>query len=231
MTIFVASKSLTNYNLEEQNVTISESLEDKLKKIDYGGAITVIFAVVCFLVATSLGGNLRPWNDPIVLTCFACAFFFTVLFVIIEAKYAHYPLMPWSIISSQTPLACSLTNFFCVMSTTALVYITPLYFQALLGLSPSVSGLYFMPKIIAVSVGSVLAGIYMSKTGEYRNITIVISLLGIASMVGYTTWTPTTSRIFTSLCLAADGISLGVIITTTLIAMHSCVEHSGKHVR
>lgn len=217
---------MTNYNLEEQDAATAETLREKLKKIDYSGAITIVLAVICFLVATSLGGNLRRWTDITVLVCFAGALCFIILFCVIEAKYAQFPLMPWPVISSRTPLACSLTNFFCVMSTTALVYITPLYFQALLGLPPSISGLYFMPKIIAVSIGSVIAGMYMSRTGEYRKITIILSLLAIASMVGYTTWTPTTSKIFTSVCLAADGISLGGIITTTLIAMQSCVDHT-----
>lgn len=227
LTIFVSLKLLTNYNLEE-NIS-GESFRDRLKRIDYLGAITVVSAVICFLVATSLGGNIKPWSDPIVLGCFTGAILFAVLFCIVEAKFALHPLMPWNIISSRTPLACSMTNLWCVMATTALIYITPLYFQALLGYSPSVSGLYVLPKIISVSVGSVFAGMYMSRTGEYRKFTIFISLVALCSMIGYTTWTPSTSKIFTCLCLTGDGLAMGVIITTTLIAMHSCVDHSGKN--
>lgn len=226
LTIYVATKLLTNYNLEE-NLS-GETLGQRLKRIDYAGAITIVLAVVCFLIATSLGGNIKPWSDPLVLGCFASATILTVLFCIIEAKYALYPLMPWNIISSRTPLACSMTNFWCIMATTALIYVTPLFFQALLGMSASKAGMYFLPKVASISIGSVLVGKYMSHTGEYRKITIFMALIALSAMIGYSFWTPETPKWFMFYCLAADGMSMGGIITTTLIAMHSCVDHSGK---
>ncbi|KAI9486778.1 MAG: major facilitator superfamily domain-containing protein [Benjaminiella poitrasii] len=223
LTIYIATQLLTNYNLEDQEATFQE----RLKKIDYVGATTIVLSVVSFLIATSLGGNIKPWSDPIVLLCFASSLALVILFCLIEAKYSPYPLMPWEIIASHTPLACSFTNFWCVMATTSLVYITPLFFQALLGFSPSLAGLYILPKVASISIGSVLAGTYMSRTGEYRNITITMALLAFGSMVGYTCWTPhNTSKAFIFTCLTADGLSFGAIITTTLIAMHSCVNHS-----
>lgn len=226
MTIYVATKLMTNYNLEENEN--GETLRERLKRIDYAGATTIVLAVIGFLIATSLGGNTKSWTDPLVLGCFAGSIILALLFCIIEAKYALYPLMPWEIISSRTPLASSLTNLWCVMATTALVYITPLYFQALLGLSSSVAGLYFLPKAASISIGSVLAGRYMSRTGEYRKITIAMALIALTSMIGYTAWTPHTPKIILLACLSADGLAMGGIITCTLIAMHSCVEHSGK---
>lgn len=127
VTIYVATRLLTNYNLEENST--GETLSQRLKRIDYAGAITIVLAVVSFLMATSLGGNIKPWSDPIVLGCFAASIILGILFCIIEAKYALHPLMPWYIISSRTPLACSSTNLWCVMATTSLIYITPLYYQ------------------------------------------------------------------------------------------------------
>ncbi|KAI7902317.1 major facilitator superfamily domain-containing protein [Cokeromyces recurvatus] len=224
LTIYIATQLLTNYNLQEDKET---TFKERLKRIDYVGAIIIVLAVVSFLIATSLGGNIKAWSDPFVLSCFVCSFVLVILFCIIEAKYALYPLMPWNIISSRTPLACSFTNFWCVMATTALVYITPLFFQALMGFSPSLAGLYVLPKVASISIGSVLAGMYMSRTGEYRKITIVMALISFISMVGYTAWVPNkTSKAFMFACLTGDGLSFGAIITTTLIAMHSCVEHS-----
>lgn len=127
ITIYIATKLLTNYNLEEKSS--DDSLSKRLKKIDYAGATTIVLAVVGFLMATSLGGNIKPWSDPVVLSCFASSIVLAIMFCIIEAKYALHPLMPWNIISSRTPLACSSTNLWCLMSTTALIYITPLYYQ------------------------------------------------------------------------------------------------------
>ncbi|CAO3625097.1 unnamed protein product [Mucor hiemalis] len=224
ITIYIATKLLTNYNLEEKSS--DDSLSKRLKKIDYAGATTIVLAVVGFLMATSLGGNIKPWSDPVVLSCFASSIVLAIMFCIIEAKYALHPLMPWNIISSRTPLACSSTNLWCLMSTTALIYITPLYYQALLGYSASLAGLYILPKVASVSFGSVMSGIYMSRTGEYKKLVTCASLLSLASMIGYSLWTPQTIYPVQFLSLFADGLSLGIIITACLIAMHSCVEQS-----
>lgn len=226
VTIYVSTKLLTNYNLEENpNV---ESLSQRLKRIDYAGAITIVLAVIAFLMATSLGGNIMPWSNPIVLACFAISIVLGISFCLIEAKYAVHPLMPWEIISSRTPLACSSTNMWCLMATTSIIYITPLFYQALLGYSPSLAGIYILPKVAFVSFGSVMSGVYMSKTGEYRKLTIIGAFMCFFSMVGYSTWTPQTTYPVQFLCLLFDGLSLGIVLTTTLIAMHSCVEPSGK---
>lgn len=224
ITIYIATKLLTNYNLEEK--ASDDTLSKRLKKIDYAGATTVVLAVVSFLMATSLGGNIKPWSDPIVLSCFAGSIVLAVLFCIIEAKFALHPLMPWNIISSRTPLACSATNLWCLMATTALIYITPLYYQALLGYSASVAGLYVLPKVASVSFGSVMSGVYMSRTGEYKKLITCASLMSLASMIGYSLWTPQTPYYIQFLSFLGDGLSLGVVITACLIAMHSCVQQS-----
>ncbi|KAF7729145.1 hypothetical protein EC973_004913 [Apophysomyces ossiformis] len=220
VTLYAAVCLLTNYNLEEQP---QETLREKLKKIDYLGALTIILGVISFLLATSLGGNLRPWSDPLVVTCLTVSGVLAVTFCIIEKNFAANPLMPWHIISSRSPLACSLTNFWAMMCSTSMVYIIPLYFQGLLGYSPTQGGLYYLPKVIAVSFGSVLSGLYMSRTGEYLTITIMATCGSFLSMIGFATWSTTTPFAFIIACLLLDGFSMGVILTTTLIAMLSCV--------
>ncbi|CAO3596098.1 unnamed protein product [Absidia cylindrospora] len=221
VTVYVSTCLLTNYNLEEEES--DAKLWDRLKKIDYGGAFTVVMAVVAFLLATSVGGNLRPWSDPLVIGCLVTAGVLTVLFCVVEKYWAENPLMPWSIISSRTPLACASANFWTVMSSISIIYIAPLYFQGLLGQTPTQASVYYLPKVISVSLGSVLSGIYMSRTGEYLNITFAGALISLISMIGYTFWTPSSSLIQVLLCLFGDGLSMGVVITTTLIAMLSCV--------
>lgn len=97
-----------------------------------------------------------------------------------------------------------------------------------MGYSASLAGLYILPKVASVSFGSVMSGIYMSRTGEYKKLVTCASLLSLASMIGYSLWTPQTIYPVQFLSLFADGLSLGIIITACLIAMHSCVEQSGK---
>ncbi|KAG0884214.1 hypothetical protein G6F15_005294 [Rhizopus arrhizus] len=224
VTLYVSTNLLTNYNLTESQM--AESFSEKLKKIDYAGAVTIVLAVVSFVVATSLGGNTRSWSDTTVVGCLAASVVLSILFCFVEAKIAPNPIMPWSIISSRTPFACSLTSFWSLMCNMAMLYITPLYFQAVLGFSPSTTGLYSLPKAASAPFGSVLAGIYMSRTGEYKRYAIFSNFLMIGALIAYSTWTPETSTIAYVLSPIADGYSLGSLLVLVLIAMHSSVGSS-----
>lgn len=73
-----------------------------------------------------------------------------------------------------------------------------------------------------------MSGVYMSRTGEYKKLVTFGSFLSLASMIGYCFWTPQTPYYIQFFPLLGDGLSLGIIITACLIAMHSCVQQSGK---
>ncbi|KAI8647171.1 major facilitator superfamily domain-containing protein [Parasitella parasitica] len=221
ISLYVAVYLLTNYNLKEQSDE-STALE-RFKKIDYLGAFAIVSAIICFLLATSMGGNSRPWSDPLVYGLLILSVALGFFFCYVEANIAANPLMPWHIISARTPLACSMANFFGVMGSFAMTYTTPLFFQGVLGYSSSQAGLFFLPKIIAMSCGSLSSGVWMSRTGEYRKFITISTLIALTAMIGTSFWTPNTSFSFIIFCLLLDGYSSGAIITTALVAMLSCV--------
>ncbi|KAI9260180.1 major facilitator superfamily domain-containing protein [Sporodiniella umbellata] len=224
ISLYVAGFLLTNYNLKEQEG--ESTLLERFKKIDYLGAMTLISAVVCFLLATSMGGNSREWSDPLVYGLSITSIALGVSFCFVEKYSALNPIMPWSIISSRTPLACSLVNFFGVMCSFAMTFTTPLFFQGVLGYSPSQAGLFFIPKVVAMSCGSLSSGFWMAHTGEYRYFIRLATLMACLAMIGSCFWTPSTSFAYIIACLILDGFSSGALITTSLIAMLSCVGSS-----
>ncbi|KAG1452766.1 hypothetical protein G6F56_007734 [Rhizopus delemar] len=221
ISLYVAGYLLTNYNLEEQDD--GSTLLGRFKKIDYMGASTLISAVVCFLLATSMGGNSRSWSDPLVYGLLLASVSLSVAFCAIEKYVALNPIMPWSIISSRTPLACSLTNFFGIMCSFAMTYTTPLFFQGVLGYSSSQAGLFFLPKVASMSCGSLSSGFWMARTGEYRAFLLCTSLIACLAMIGSSLWTKDTPLPYIVACLMMDGFSSGAIVTTALVAMLSCV--------
>ncbi|CEI99503.1 hypothetical protein RMCBS344292_13592 [Rhizopus microsporus] len=225
VSLYVAIYLLTDYNLEEQE---EKSFIKKLKNIDYMGASAVVSSVVCFLLATSMGGNSRPWSDPLVYGLLIASVVLGVIFCLVEKYIARNPLMPWQIISSRTPLACALSNFFVIMGSFATTYTAPLFFQGVLGYTPSQAGLFFLPKVTAMSIGSLSSGFWMARTGEYRKFIIVTSFIAALAMIGTSTWTHDTSFSFIIICLIFDGFSSGAIITSTLVAMLSCVGSGGN---
>lgn len=96
-----------------------------------------------------------------------------------------------------------------------------------MGNSPTRAGMFFIPRIAFMSLGSVGAGWYMSRTGEYRKATSFCAGLLTLSMLGYVALTPTSNAFFVP-CLLLDGFSVGFVLTTALIAMLNCVGPQGK---
>ncbi|KAI8987943.1 major facilitator superfamily domain-containing protein [Mycotypha africana] len=226
LSLYVAICVLTDYNLTENRNT--GSFFERLKKIDYLGSLAVVVTVICFLLATSMGGNSRPWSDPLVYGLLIFSFFSGAVFCYIEAKIAEKPLMPWKIITSRTPFACAMTNFFSVMGSMSVTFTTPIFFQGVLGYTTSQASLFFLPKVVALTCGSLSAGYWMARKGEYQKYITFSTSMGMIAMFLTSFWTTDTSFSFIILCLVLDGFSSGSNITTTLVAMLSCVEHSGK---
>jgi hypothetical protein len=138
-----------------------------LKAVDWAGSLTIIGGTLMILLGLELGGVTYPWKSAkvICLIVFGIVVFF--LFFINEWKFARYPVIPLRIFKYRSNLA-SLGVCFChglvFISGT---YFLPLYFQAVLGASPLLSGVYLLPFAISLSLVSAATGIFIKNTGKY----------------------------------------------------------------
>jgi predicted MFS family arabinose efflux permease len=79
------------------------------------------------------------------------------------------------------------------MSTFLALYYIPLYLQSTLSLSASQAGLRIVPIAVATSLGSLLSGIFMRRTGKYyayNAVCLVIFIIGAALFCTLTRDTP-----------------------------------------
>ncbi|KAI8584312.1 hypothetical protein K450DRAFT_219276 [Umbelopsis ramanniana AG] len=223
LTFYVTGVHIKNYNVKREADGSFHYLS-KLREVDWVGAVTLVISVALFMLATSLGGNSLPWSHPLVIGSLSGSAAGVILFTVVEAKYAKYPIMPWHIITQRTPLASSFTNFWSLMCSMSLVFLVPLYFQSILGFSASKAGVYMLPKILASSAGSLIAGYYMSHTGRYKGFCICSGISLILGAAIITSWTPQSSAWWMALGNILDGYALGSLLTTTLVSLLAAVE-------
>jgi hypothetical protein len=141
-------------------------LKQKINRIDFPGAISLVFTVLFLLVGLDHGGNIS-WSDN---TTIASLILFVVsisTFAAVEAKFATEPFAPTRIIANRSLLAANLTNFFGVAAGLAMVYNVSLYLQAVQGMLPSKSAWYLLPTILAGVIGSLGGGLIIQATGKY----------------------------------------------------------------
>ncbi|KAB5578733.1 major facilitator superfamily domain-containing protein [Coniochaeta sp. 2T2.1] len=138
-----------------------------LAAVDWLGVVTVVAGTLMFLLGLEFGGVTFPWTSPTVICLIVFGVLVSGLFVIVEWKVAKYPIIPMRLFKERSniaSLAVSACHGFVFISAS---YYLPLYFQAVLGASPLLSGVYVLPFSISLAVVSSATGIIIRKTGKY----------------------------------------------------------------
>ena len=143
-------------------------IREGLKAIDWLGSLAVVGGTLMLLFGLELGGVSYPWSSAIVVCTLVFGVVALVLFALIEIYVAKSPLMPARIFRKQNNLAslgaCFIQSFVFIAGS----YYLPLYFQASLGQSPIMSGVYLLATSLSLSLGSLSTGGFIRATGQYR---------------------------------------------------------------
>ena len=194
-----------------------------LKAIDWLGAILISGGTVMFLLGLEYGGVSFPWSSATVVCLLVFGILTWVLFIINEWKLAKYPMIPLRLFSKSSNLAALAVAFVHGMVFISGAYFYPLYFQAVLGANPILSGVYLFPFVISLSFTSAFAGILIKKTGQYLlplQLGLFLMTLGFGLYIDLPvgrTW----GRIFPFQIIA--GIGVGPNFQAPLIALQTLV--------
>lgn len=134
---------------------------DGLKAVDWAGSLTIVGGTLMVLLGLEFGGITYPWGSPTVICLIVFGFVVASLFVLNEWKFARYPVMPLRLFKRRSNIA-SLGVCFCHGYVfIAGSYYLPLYFQAVLGATPLLSGVYILPFALTLSFASGATGVFM----------------------------------------------------------------------
>lgn len=199
--------------------------KDKLRRIDFPGAIVLIGAVLGFLVGFDRGSNVS-WTMPLTIVSLSLSAFLFVLFVVVEIYYAAEPFAPGHIIFDRGFVAAYACNFFSFGGWLSALFYLPLYFQAMDGLSATGAALRLIPCIFAGVSGSLFAGFMMKWTGKYYWLTIIgYTLLTLGcTLIFLFSGIITNSLVPIIIGTIASAFGNGIGVTTTLISLSkSCL--------
>lgn len=138
-----------------------------LATIDWLGAFFIVTGTLLFLFGLEYGGTSFPWDSATVLSLLIIGIACIGAFAFIELKVAKYPIMPARIFKYRSNIAALGLCFFHSFTFIAGSYYLPLYFQAVLGVSPLISGVYTLATSVSLSIASIATGIFIRKTGLF----------------------------------------------------------------
>ncbi len=192
----------------------------RLRKVDFGGAISLILAVSTLLVGLHEGANVA-WNSPAALGCLCASGPLFAFFLFIEFRIASEPIAPKHVLTDRTLLACALCNFFALGTWFGLTYYLPLYWQAVERLDATQAAVLLMPGIVANVVGSLFAGTLMKQTGKYYWLTVICYTTLTLGVVPIILFTGVISHSIWGILAGTtlSGFSNGIGNTSSLIAL------------
>lgn len=207
------------------NVPVREKERSRIGRVDFLGAFTLVLTLVLLLLGLNSGGNIVPWTHPLVLGSLPLSAVSLALFIYVEDRIAAEPIIPVRLLLDRTVMSALLTNWFSTMAVFALLYYGPIYFQVL-GQSTTQAGVRLIPQSLGTAVGSLGSGLLMRATGRYRLLNAGVEAVSVAAYALIAaTFGPATPYWPPFLYFFLAGLGYGAMLTVTLLALISAVEH------
>jgi EmrB/QacA subfamily drug resistance transporter len=189
-------------------VVLVESRSDtEQRSLDLAGAVTVTGALVA-LVYAIVRTDVYAWTSWETIGGLGVAVALLALFFFIETRIARAPLMPLGVFRSRSLSGANLVMLCMGGAMFAMWYFLTLYMQNVLGYSPLIAGLAFLPQTVAIAFGATLSSRILPRVGARS-----LLLIGPLMSAGGLAWL---SQISATGTYVSDILGPGVLIALGL---------------
>jgi EmrB/QacA subfamily drug resistance transporter len=196
---------------------------ERRHRLDVAGALLMVAATTALLLALTWGGTRYSWLSPRIvgLLCASAAFW---LMFVVRLMTAREPFLPLSMLMNRVVGIGTASVTFVFGTMIALTIFVPLYFEVVLRLSASESGLALIPQLAGTVVGSTTAGRAMVRMRHYKRMPIVGLALAIAALAAVAL--APTALPLAAICtlLGIVGIGMGTLFPVTTVSVQNAVQ-------
>ncbi len=192
---------------------VPESRADAIqRKLDLGGAVTVTAGLVALVFAV-VRTETYPWRSVQVLAPLACAVVLLGVFVFLQARVSKAPLVPLRILRSRSVAGANVIMFMLFSALFAAGYFGSLYAQQVLGYSPLMTGVAFLPQAICIAVVSQLTARLVPRFGP-RPLIVIGAIIAGSGLIWLSGISPTSTYfpdLFGPFVLMGVGMGLAMM--------------------
>lgn len=153
---------------------LGESRGERVKHLDAAGATTVTTGLLTLVYGVTAFGE-TGLDHPLTVISLIVAPLAFIMFAIVESR-SRQPLLSLRVLQLPTVKWGNIAGFTIFAMETAMVFLTTLYLQKVLGLQPAAAGLAFGLLGVSAFVAGVIAPKYIQQFGSKR--TLFIGLMG-----------------------------------------------------
>lgn len=133
-------------------------------RLDLPGAVTVTLGLMGTVYGVS-ESHVHGWGSVRVLGPLLAGAALLVSFLVIQARFARHPLVPLGIFRNRSVAAANLVAFFGIAALFSTFYFFTLLLQQVLGYSPLVTGLSYLPLSLGMALGGWGIASVVPRTG------------------------------------------------------------------
>ncbi|WP_442599025.1 DHA2 family efflux MFS transporter permease subunit [Neobacillus sp. D3-1R] len=187
--------------------------------IDYLGILTLIPAIVLFLLGLTFGGDKFAWLSSTSLLLFGAVVILLILFFIFEKK-AVEPILDLRLFKNRIFATTNILGFLLGLGMFGAIMFVPMFMQGILGVTPTRAGSTMTPMMIALILASVIGGRLLLKF-RFRTVLtfgMLITSLGFFLM---STMGVSSSELTAYLYMIILGLGMGLVMPTLMIAIQN----------
>ncbi|KAL4864371.1 hypothetical protein BDV12DRAFT_201149 [Aspergillus spectabilis] len=202
-----------------------QPLRTTLPDLDLPGFAIFAGSASQLLLALNWGGTTYRWDSATIIGLFCGAGGTFIVFLLWEWYMGERAMIPFSLAGRQVIWSACLNMGFLMGCSMTCTYYLPMYFQAVRGASPTMSGVDLLPSIGGTIVFAMLTGALVTRLSRYTPFALAsatITTTGTGLLLLLTPSTPTYSWVLMQL---TQGIGRGLGVQIPLIAVqHNAPE-------
>ena len=134
-------------------------LTKKFKHLDPLGFILFAPAVIMLLLALQWGGEKYKWKSATIIGLLCGFAVLTPVFCMWQRHEQDEASIPPKIFMQRTVFSSAIVGWFAFGGLQLVTYYLPIWFQVILGASPTKSGVYYLPSVLGDISASVMGGV------------------------------------------------------------------------
>ncbi|KAF2002924.1 MFS general substrate transporter [Amniculicola lignicola CBS 123094] len=143
------------------------SVRNRIKELDLPGAVFLICAIVCLLLALQWGGQTYPWRSSKVWGTLLGFGLLIPIFICIQFYQKDRATIPVRVFKKRTVLVSCVFSALLSMALYTHIFYLPFYFQAIKGTTAEESGIRTIAYLVSITVASIIVGGSITFLGYY----------------------------------------------------------------
>ena len=194
-------------------------------RLDIIGALLMMSAAIALLLALSWGGRRYEWLSPQIGALLLSSAIMWGLFAW-RLVMTREPFLPLTVLGNPV-VRCATLAGACNMGTlVGMTIFVPLYFEVVLHLSASQSGMALIPLMAATVMFSTITGRLMVHVVHYKRMALIGLSISILSLAPLAIWPASMPTALVLLLLLIIGAGLGAVFPVSTVCMQNAVSRS-----